>query len=97
MRDPQRSRRHFLGERDDIEAAWLAHRPEPRNAFATADEFLNRSMAVVSKDPAADARPLFVRRYRAKRNRWAGLHTGESGVPLAASARRSYAESFRGG
>ena len=86
MRDPQPAPA-FSRRAGRHRGCLAAQRPEPRNAFATADEFLNRSMAVVSKDPAADARPLFVRRYWAKRNRWAGLHTGESGVPLAASAR----------
>jgi dipeptidase len=65
----------FTPERDSTELAWLADPPSSAEAFATADELLERWTRLVTFDPAPDVRPLWARRYWAKRNRRAGLDT----------------------
>jgi dipeptidase len=82
-------------ERDEIAAAWLDRPPEPRQAFTEADALLAQWTKAVQKHPAPDTRPLFVRRYWARRNRWAGLALDEQAA--ARPATRSYAESFASG
>ena len=63
----------YRAERDEIEAAWLAHPPDPAAAFAEADALLERWTARVLAEPRADTRPWFARRYWAARNRASGL------------------------
>ncbi len=63
----------FTPERDRTELAWLADPPPSTEAFATADELLARWTRLVTFDPAPDTRPLWARRYWAKRNHRAGL------------------------
>ena len=63
----------FTPERDRTELAWLADPPAGADAFATADELLDRWIRLVTFDPAPDARPRWARRYWAKRNQRAGL------------------------
>ena len=87
----------FTPARDELESAWVASPPAPAAAFSTADEFLAHSVRLVKEQFISDTRPLFVRRYWAKRNRWAGVHLHGAESSLPASARRSYAESFLGG
>ncbi len=76
--DPATLRPRFIPERDEVEAAWLAQPPEPREAFGEADRLLSRWTLAASGQPTRDIRPLFVRRYWRKRNRRAGLE--ECGV-----------------
>ena len=78
LRDPATLRPRFVGERDEVEAAWLAHPPTPHEAFAEADRLLARWTRAVSGQSTHDTRPLFVRRYWAKRNRRAGLEVSEA-------------------
>ena len=63
----------FTGERDRTELAWLADPPSGAEAFAAADELLDRWTRLVTFDPAPDVRPRWARRYWAKRNQRAGL------------------------
>ncbi len=97
IRDPARLARWFIPERDELEAAWLTSPPAPAAAFAAADGFLARSVDVERKHATPDTRPLFVRRYWARRNRWAGLQLDEPDDSHPTAAHRSYAESFSGG
>jgi len=96
MRDPLRLRPYFLAERRDVIETWFNSPPEPRAAFAAGDELLTRWIDMVRKHPGQDRRPLFVRRYWAKRNNWAGLRIHPADTASAPRV-RSYAESFRGG
>ncbi|HVU87525.1 MAG TPA: hypothetical protein VHD36_09395 [Pirellulales bacterium] len=97
IRDPGRLPPFFVPERDELESAWLASPPAPVAAFAAADEFLTRSVERIKAHTSRDTRPLFVRRYWAKRNRWAGLQLDGPNVVLPNAATHSYAESFPGG
>ena len=63
----------FTAERDRIELSWLADPPTGAEAFAAADDLLARWTRQVTLDPAPDVRPVWARRYWAKRNTWAGL------------------------
>ena len=84
MRDPARLLARYAGERDAIEAAWLADPPESDVAFAEYDATLERWTADVLAYLGRDTRPFFVRHYWAKRNRRAGL-TLEAESPSARS------------
>jgi dipeptidase len=57
----------FTPERDKTELAWLADPPSSAEAFARADELLERWTMAVTTDPVPDVRPLWARRYWAKR------------------------------
>ena len=69
----------FTAERDRTELAWLTDPPSGAEAFATADDLLDRWARAVCLDPVPDVRPRWARRYWAKRNQRAGL-----GDPVAA-------------
>jgi hypothetical protein len=97
IRDPGRLAPLFTRERDELETAWLATPPAPRAAFAAAVVFLKRSVNLVKEHTTQDTRPLFVRRYWAKRNRWAGLQLEGPGIESPPAAVRSHAKSFPGG
>ncbi|MBI2823502.1 MAG: peptidase U34 [Planctomycetia bacterium] len=73
MRDPVALRRLFVPERNATMSAWMLAPPGPREAFDLGDELLQRWTALVRKHPGRDKRPLYVRRYWAKRDRWAGI------------------------
>jgi dipeptidase len=96
MRDPGRLRPLFIGERNELASAWMTVPPAPQDAFSIAQEFLARATSLVQKHPGPDTRPLFVRRYWAKRNQWAGLNVDDSRTQSVAPP-RSLAESFRAG
>ncbi len=78
-RNPEHLLPLFAGERDALEAAWLApgQALEPAEAFAEGDRRLAAWTARVEAarvaDPRPDARPGFVQRYWAKRDARAGL------------------------
>ncbi len=61
----------FTSERDRIELEWLADPPPGAEAFARADDLLDRWTRLVTLDPARDVRPPWARRYWAKRTRLA--------------------------
>jgi hypothetical protein len=63
----------FTAERDRTELSWLDDPPTGTEAFATADDLLDRWTRAVTFDPVPDVRPVWARRYWAKRNQWAGL------------------------
>jgi hypothetical protein len=63
LRDPARLRPLFAGERDAIEARWLAAPPEPSAAFAEGDRALAEWSAKVAAAAGPDTRPRTVRRY----------------------------------
>lgn len=63
----------FTRERDTTELGWLADPPAGAEAFAAADELLERWTRLVTFDPVPDVRPRWARRYWAERNRRAGL------------------------
>jgi secernin len=73
LRAPEELRPLFIPQRDAIEARWLDNPPEPQQAFHEADELLARWTDAVSAHTVRDVRPLWVRRYWAKRSRRAGL------------------------
>ncbi len=73
MRNPAALRPLFAAERREITAAWLAQPPEPPRAFDDSIQHVARWTNLVRNHPVADVRPLYVKRYWAKRNRWAGL------------------------
>ncbi|MDJ0786807.1 MAG: peptidase U34 [Myxococcota bacterium] len=70
MRDPDRLLPLFSGERDALEARWLADPPAAAEAFAEADRQLARWTARVERaaHAARDIRPAHVRRYWEKRD-----------------------------
>ena len=63
----------FTSERDRVELGWLADPPSSAEAFAEADDLLDRWTRAVTFDPVPDVRPVWARRYWAKRNERAGL------------------------
>jgi dipeptidase len=63
----------FQETRDRVEEGWLNNPPEPQAAFAEGDRLLAQWTGAVSARRAKDVRPIWVRRYWARRNRWAGL------------------------
>lgn len=64
----------FAHERDSLEVAWRAHPPDPAAAFAQHHALLEKwTPAVAEAVGDRDVRPAFVRRYWAKRSRWAGV------------------------
>ncbi|HSN90798.1 MAG TPA: carcinine hydrolase/isopenicillin-N N-acyltransferase family protein [Anaeromyxobacteraceae bacterium] len=73
MRDPERLLPLFAPERDEVEARWLRHSPEPREAFAEAERLLDRWLAAVRAAAGPDRRPAWARRYWGVRDRRAGL------------------------
>jgi dipeptidase len=73
LRDPARLLPLFAGERDELEAGWLADPPEPAKAFAEGDRRLAAWTARVAAAAGGDTRPLWARRYWAERDRRAGL------------------------
>ncbi len=74
MRDPEATFPLLRPERDAVQARWLAAPPDPATAFAEADEMLARWTAAVAARPGGrDTRPVWARRYWAKRNARAGL------------------------
>ncbi len=73
LRDPVVLLPLFAGERDELEAAWLADPPEPAKAFAEGDRRLAAWTARVAAAGNGDVRPLRTRRYWALRNRRAGI------------------------
>lgn len=77
--DPGALYPRFTAERDRTELAWLADPPTGAEAFAAADELLDRWTRLVRLDPVGDVRPLWARRYWAKRNERAGLGALSSG------------------
>lgn len=73
MSDPARLLPHYISERDEVEARWLAAPPGPAAAFAEADELTTRWTAEVRDHDGPDVRPPWVRRYWRRRDRRAGL------------------------
>jgi secernin len=63
----------FAKERDQVEARWLADPLGARAAFAEGDWLLSEWTQAVTSRPVSDVRPFQVRRYWARRDRWAGL------------------------
>ena len=68
LRDPARA--SFIAERDRVQRQWLEHPPASADAFAEADELLERWTAEVGEP--ADVRPWWVRRYWRERDERAG-------------------------
>lgn len=73
IRDPAAFGSAFLGERDALEAAWLADPPSSVEAFAEGDRRLAEWTARVRAVRSADRRPAYVRRYWQRRDGRAGL------------------------
>jgi secernin len=63
MKDPARLAPRFLGERDAVEARWLASPPEPKDAWAEGDRLLAQWSDAVGSDVPRDVRPPWTRRY----------------------------------
>ncbi len=73
MTDPSRLLGLYRSERDAVEQRWVDDPPEPRTAFAEADELTARWTAAVVGASGRDLRPSWVRRYWQVRDRRAGL------------------------
>jgi secernin len=73
LRNPAELRPRFEKHRDQVEERWLANPPDSRTAFAEGDTLLAEWTAALSAREVKDIRPWWVRRYWARRNRWAGL------------------------
>jgi len=73
MRDPERLKLLYLGERNALEASWLLAPPHPLVAFDEARSLTRRWTERVVAADGSDVRPRFVQRYWQKRNEWAGL------------------------
>jgi len=72
MRDPDRLADLFLAERDVTEHRWLADRPDGQTAFDEGSGLLARwASTVAAADRGKDVRPIWVRNYWKKRDRWA--------------------------
>jgi hypothetical protein len=76
--NPEALFQRFTPERDRTELAWLADPPTSAEAFAEADDLLDRWTRLVTFDPVPDVRPVWARRYWAKRNERAGLTTASA-------------------
>jgi dipeptidase len=63
----------FEKQRDQLEEKWTTNPPDSSDAFAEADAILDEWTNAVCAQNARDVRPWWVRRYWARRNRWAGL------------------------
>lgn len=73
MRDPASAAAVFRQERDALERYWLEHPPQPGSAFAEGSQLLAEWTAAVGARVTRDTRPIWVRRFWARRNRQAGL------------------------
>ena len=74
LRDPAAAYPVFTPERDAVQACWLAAPPSPADAFAEADDLLERwTAAVAAAVGRRDTRPAWVRRYWRARDRRAGV------------------------
>ncbi len=73
LADPARLLALYAGERDAVEARWLADPPDPAAAFAEGDRLLEAWTRAVARQKVRDRRPLPVRRYWSRRNRRAGM------------------------
>ncbi len=73
LADPARLLALYAGERDAVEARWLADPPDPAAAFAEGDRLLEAWTRAVARQGVRDRRPLPVRRYWSRRNRRAGM------------------------
>lgn len=91
MRDPARLSLGFAAERDALEQAWFDSPPEPATAFAEADALEARWTAELTALTVPDTRPGYVRRYWAKRNRWAGIDLSPPRTATMSDARVSIA------
>jgi dipeptidase len=63
----------FQGQRDQVEAGWLANPPDSRAAFAEGDALLAEWIRAAASRPAKDTRSFWVRACWSRRNRWAAL------------------------
>ncbi len=73
MKDPARLRPLFIPERDAVEARWIASPPAAQAAFDEASALLNKWTRLVSEQTVRDTRPVWTRRYWAKRDRMASV------------------------
>lgn len=73
QRNPESFLPLYRAERDAMESIWLREPPDSQAAFAENDRRLEDWTDRVTKNQAIDTRPGFVRRYWARRDRWAGL------------------------
>ncbi|HQR06939.1 MAG TPA: C69 family dipeptidase [Gemmatales bacterium] len=64
-------------QRNELERTWLQGRPASSEAFAQAEKWLDAHHRLIQDD-----RPWFVRRYWAKRNRWAAFDPSSRQWPL---------------
>ena len=72
-RDPERLLPLFAGERDALEASWLAAPPDPGAAFTEGETRLTAWEAAVAAESGQDRRPGFAQAYWKVRNEAAGL------------------------
>lgn len=74
MRDPERLAALFVGERDEVEARWLADPPTGQDALDEGSALLNRwASTVAAAEGGKDVRPFWARSYWTKRDHAAGL------------------------
>jgi len=77
LRDPPTLLALLAAERKAVEARWQATPPEPADAFAEAERYLEDWTRRVAGVPASDTRPPWVRRYWRLRDRRSGLRWRE--------------------
>ena len=73
LQDPERLFPLFCDERDAIEASWAKDPPDSAQAFAEHGRILDLWMDKAARAFVQDVRPVWVRRYWARRSRRAGL------------------------
>ncbi|MCH7959962.1 MAG: C69 family dipeptidase [Candidatus Hydrogenedentes bacterium] len=73
MKNPSETTPLFMAERDAIQQRWIDDPPSGEAAFTEAATALRGWTQAVEERGAADIRPMWTRRYWAKRNRLAGL------------------------
>jgi len=73
LRNPAQTFPLFAKDRDRIERAWLLNPPEPEEAFAEHGKCLDRWLGILARTDIRDVRPVWVRRYWARRDRRAHL------------------------
>lgn len=72
MRDPSHLAPTFIAERDKLEGAWLADPPESQTAWNLHQELTEKWVEAVG-EPENDVRPVWARRYWARRDKTSGL------------------------
>jgi hypothetical protein len=81
MRNPDRLANLFLAERDALEARWLTDLQEGQAAFDEGSALIDGwASTVAAADDDKDVRPIWARRYWAKRDHMARSETEDTSL-----------------